>query len=86
MLATVLNSDRAIAASRAVVDAFVRLRAMVDANKALARKIDELAAKVGDHDRDFAVVFHELRRLTAAPPPDAPDKPRPRIGYHPRVE
>jgi len=85
MLASVLNSDRAIAASRAVVDAFVRLRALADADRALAKRIDELAAKVGEHDRTFAIVFHELRKLTV-PPPDEPEKPRRRIGFKPRYE
>ena len=84
MLATVLNSDRAIAASHTVIDAFVRMRALMDANRALGRKIDELTAKVGEHDRTFAVVFHELRTLTAPEP--EPEKPRRRIGFKPRYE
>ena len=86
MLATVLNSDRAVAASLHVLDAFVRLRALVDANKALAKRIDDLAAKVGKHDRAFTVVFHELQKLTAPEKPDEPEKPRRRIGFHPRCE
>jgi hypothetical protein len=79
MLAAVLHSDRAIDASIIVVDAFVRLRHVLDANRALARKIEGLAAKVGDHDKAFAVVFEELKRLTADPP--VPEQPRRRIGF-----
>lgn len=84
MLAAVLNSDRAVAASLHVVDAFVRLRVVTDANRALAKKLDELADKVGEHDRAFAVVFHELRQLTMPAPEE--EKPRRRIGYRPRFE
>jgi hypothetical protein len=78
MLASVLNSPRAIQASIVVVDAFVRLRHVLDANQALARKIEELAAKVGDHDKTFAVVFEELKRLAVD---IAPERPRERIGF-----
>ena len=81
MLAAVLNSERAIAASHTVVDAFVRLRHLVDTNQALARKIDELAAKVDTHDRAIAVVFHELRQLASGPMKPDPDKPRRRIVF-----
>jgi hypothetical protein len=77
-LATVLKSDRAIQASIAVVDAFVRLRHVLDANQVLARRIEELAAKVGDHDKAFAVVFEELKRLAVD---IAPARPRERIGF-----
>jgi hypothetical protein len=77
-LATVLKSKRAVQASIAVVDAFVRLRHVLDANQALARRIDELAAKVGDHDKAFAVVFEELKRLAVDM---APERPRERIGF-----
>lgn len=82
MLASVLNSARAVQASIMVVDAFIRLRRIMDANRTLARKIDELAEKVGDHDRAFAVVFHELRQLAAgvAPEPE-PEQPKRRIGF-----
>jgi hypothetical protein len=77
-LATVLKSDRAIAASRVVIDTFVRLRHVLDANRALARRIDGLAAKVGDHDKTFAVVFEELKRLAVDM---APERPKERIGF-----
>ena len=78
MLATVLNSERAIQASIAVVDAFVRLRHVLDANQAIARKIEELVAKVEDHDKAFAVVFKELERLAGE---SAPERPKGRIGF-----
>ena len=77
-LAMVLKSDRAIAASRVVIETFVRLRHVLDANQALARKIDELVAKVGDHDKAFAVVFKELERLAGE---STPERPKGRIGF-----
>ncbi len=82
MLASVLNSPRAVQASIAVVDAFIRLRRVLDVNRTLARKIDELAEKVDGHDRAIAVVFHELQQLaTGVAPEPKPEQPRRRIGF-----
>jgi predicted GTPase len=80
MLASVLNSDRAIAASIQVVNAFVRLRHVMDANRELARKVEELAAKVGDHGKALAIIFQELDLLTQG---TDPEPPRERIGFKP---
>jgi hypothetical protein len=77
-LATVLNSDRAITASIFVVDSFVSFRRILWGNQELSRRVDELAAKVGDHDKTFAVVFEELKRLAVDM---APERPRERIGF-----
>lgn len=84
MLATVLNSERAIAASIAVVQAFVRLRHLLSANAELARRIDELNAKfekkTGEDAIRFNAIFQELKRLALGN--DAEEiKPKRRIGY-----
>ncbi len=73
MLASVLNSPRAIQASIQVVKAFVRLREMLIANKELAEKLNSLEKK---YDKNFAVVFDAIRRLM-----DPPIKRRKKIGY-----
>ncbi len=82
-LATVLDSDRAIAASIQVVQAFVRLRRVLDANRSLARRIDELAQKVDMHDRTIAVIFHDLQRLVSGEAEPEPElkQPKRRIGF-----
>ena len=83
MLATVLKSDRAVRASIAVVDAFVRLRHVLDANRELARKVDELAEQVGDHRKAIAIIFQELESLTQG---GEPEPPKERIGFKPNKE
>jgi len=60
MLANVLNSPTAIAASVEVVRAFIRLRELLVAHKDLHRRLDELEAK---YDKQFAVVFDAIRKL-----------------------
>jgi ORF6N domain-containing protein len=75
MLASVLKSAVAVDASIQVVRAFVRLRALAEAHKELAEKLDALEAK---YDDQFRVVFEAIRQLMAPPP-----KPREtRIGFH----
>lgn len=73
MLATVLQSSTAVAASIEVVRAFVRLRTPVADHAALARRLDELEAR---YDRQFKGVFDAIRALMAPP-----DKPAKRIGF-----
>ena len=73
MLASVLNSERAVQASLYVVRAFVQLRALATAHAELARRIEELEER---YDGQFEVVFDTLRQLLEPPNP-----PRERIGF-----
>jgi ORF6N domain len=79
MLASVLNSGVAIAASVRVVRAFVRLREMISANTELARKLSELEHKLDGHDHAIAELFAAIRQLL-----EPPLKPKPEIGFHVR--
>lgn len=63
MLASVLNSDRAIEASIYVVRAFVRLRELLIANKIVSQKLAELERKVVGHDQDIRALVEAIRQL-----------------------
>ena len=78
MLSSVLNSDRAIEVNIAIMRAFVRLREILSTHKDLARKLDELERKLGEHDQKFQVVFEAIRQLMA-PTPTTQEKRR--IGF-----
>ena len=78
MAANVLNSPTAVAASIEVVRAFVRLRQILASHEELARKLDELEKKLGDHDEKFGLVFEAIRQLMAPPAPAVKKK---RIGF-----
>src|SRR5712691_4360609 len=54
MLSSVLNSERAIQVNIVIMRAFVRLREILASHKDLARKLDELERKHGEHDQKFA--------------------------------
>ena len=76
MLSTVLNSERAIEVNIAIMRAFVRLREIISTHKDLARKLNDLERKLGEHDEKFAIV-EAIRQLMA--PPATP--PKRRIGF-----
>jgi len=64
MLATVLNSERAIQVNIEIMRAFVSLRNMLASNAALARKVKSLEKK---YDARFRVVFEAIRALMTPP-------------------
>ena len=78
MLCSVLNSDRAIQANIAIMRMFVKLRAMVIDNAALAHKLAALEQK---YDHQFKIVFDAIRQLMT-PPPGPQPKP---IGFRPKA-
>ncbi|MDP2302856.1 MAG: ORF6N domain-containing protein [Ignavibacteria bacterium] len=57
MLASVLNSQRAIEASIFVVQAFVKLREILSTHKELAQKLKELEYKIETHDEQVTAIF-----------------------------
>ncbi len=81
--ATILNTRRAVEVSVYVVRAFVQLRGVLAANRELAKRLDELEArierKLDSHDHVIAEILEAIRQLMASPDP----KPRRRIGFVP---
>lgn len=80
MLSSVLRSDRAIEVNIAIMRAFVRLRQILATHKDLARKLEDVERKLGEHDQSFQVVFEAIRQLMAPP---APPSSKRRIGFMP---
>ena len=76
MVASVLNTPRAMEVSVYVVRAFVKLREMLGAHKELAGKLAELESRVEAHDEHITALFEAIRPLMEPPP-----KPRKRIGF-----
>ena len=77
MLSSVLKSKRAVRVNVEIMRAFVRLRQVLATNAQLARRLDDLEAKVGRHDEQFVAVIQAIRELMEPPP----EPPRKRIGY-----
>lgn len=72
MAATVLNSARAVEMSVYVVRAFVQLRSLMATNVDLARRLDELEARIEKklirHDDAIAAMLSAIRQLMNPPP------------------
>ena len=77
MLASVINSPRAIEASIFIVRVFVRMREYLLIHKDISNKIDELERRVAGHDKHIRALFDAIRQLMIPP-----EKPRRRIGFH----
>ena len=73
MAATVLNSPRAVEMSIYVVRAFVQLRELLSSNKELAKRLDQLEAriekKLATHDEAIAAMLSAIRQLMHPPAP-----------------
>ena len=78
MVASVLNSDRAVEVSVFVIRAFVRMRRMLADQRQFAIKLAELERKLSAHDKNFQVVFTAIKQLMQPPTP----KKKP-IGFGP---
>jgi hypothetical protein len=81
MAAMILNSPRAVETSVYVVRAFVKLRELLASNRELARRFEQLEARVEKlvaHDQALGVILSAIRKLM--PPPPEPPNNRP-IGF-----
>jgi hypothetical protein len=79
MVASILNTRRAIDASVYVVRAFVRLRQLLATHKELAHKLAELERKVETHDEAIRSLLKAIRQLME-PPPEKPAQGH--LGFH----
>jgi hypothetical protein len=60
----------------AIMRAFVKLRQLLASNEELNRKFAAVIRKLATHDKYFAVVFDELKKLNELPTPS-----RKQIGF-----
>jgi hypothetical protein len=73
MLASVLNSNRAVRVNIQIVRTFVQLRRMISSHEYLRRKIEVMEEK---YDSRFRIVFDAIKELLKDEA-----KPRKRIGF-----
>jgi phage regulator Rha-like protein len=80
MVASVLNTKRAMQVSVFVVRAFVKLREMLSTHKELAHELVELERKLQSHEDSIQSLVAAFRQLMASPEPE-PEPPNERIGF-----
>ena len=69
MLASVLNTTRAVEIGVYVVRAFVRLRLLMATNREVTAKLEELDRRVASHDQVIRSLVQAIRALMAVPEP-----------------
>ena len=84
MVAAVLNSERAVAMSIFVIDAFVRLREEVVANHMILKRLAEIDQSLLVHDEALRELYEKLQPLFA--PPAEVEKKKIGFGLDPGVE
>ena len=73
MISGVLRSEKAVQINIMIMRAFVKMRELIDENKELKSKLDELENK---YDQQFQVVFDALRKIIVKE-----NEPRKSIGF-----
>lgn len=73
MLSSILSSERAIAINIEIMRAFVKLRELLSSNRELARRFEQLEArldkKLTEHDQAIAAILSAIRELMNPPAP-----------------
>jgi phage regulator Rha-like protein len=76
MLASVLNSERAIDMNIQIVRVFTKIREMLLAHKDILLQLEKIEKKLTGHDEDITLIFQYLKQLLNQPQP-----PRRKIGF-----
>ena len=74
MLSSVLNSKRAVMVNIQIIRTFTRFREMIESNKELKKKIDDMGKK---YDVQFQIVFKAIKKLIE---PEL--KPKRKVGFY----
>jgi hypothetical protein len=77
MVAAVLNSDRAVAMSIFVIEAFIRVREEVAANHLILKRLAEIDPSLLVHDEALQDIYQKLMPLFAA----QPEEDKKKIGF-----
>ena len=81
MLASVLNSERAIQVNIQIVRVFIRMREILSSHKDLLLKLEKIAHKLAEHDDQILVIFEYLKKLEQAKHQMQEQQKRKRVGF-----
>ena len=63
MLASVLNSERAIQVNIQIVRIFSRMREMLTSHKDILHRLEKIEHKLAEHDNQILVIFEYIKQL-----------------------
>ena len=81
MLASVLNTERAIQVNVQLVRIFNKMREMLQSNKELTVELEQLRDKINDHDKKIILIFDYLKQFDKNRKQQLNQTNRKRIGY-----
>jgi len=81
MLASVLNSERAIQINIQIVRIFSRMRTMIESHKDILNKLDMLEKKDIELDEKVSLIFEYLKELEQTKQEETEFYQRKRIGF-----
>jgi phage regulator Rha-like protein len=81
MLASVLNSERAVQVNIQIVRIFTRMREMMVANSDIIEKLNKIERRLADHDEKILLIFSYIRQLETTKHKDLKEKEREPIGF-----
>ena len=76
MLASVLNSERAIEMNIQIVRVFTRMREMIMTHKDILLQLEKIEKRLAGHDDDITLLFQYLKQLL-----NPPQTARRKIGF-----
>ena len=77
MLSSVLQSKEAAVVNIQIIRAFVAMREFISTHTELARKLEQLEYRLGQHDEEIASMFEAIKQLMAP----LPSGKKQRIGF-----
>jgi phage regulator Rha-like protein len=81
MLASVLNSERAIQVNIRIVRIFAKMRELLNDHKDMIEKLRKIELQLGDHDDKILLISEYLRQLEQARQQRDEQANRKRIGF-----
>ena len=81
MLASILNSDRAIHVNIQIVRIFNKMRELFITHKELLLELEKINHKLTDHENKILLVFEYLKQFEKTKQEELEKKNRPKIGF-----
>jgi phage regulator Rha-like protein len=81
MLASVLNSDRAIQINIQIVRVFTKMREMLMENKEILHRLEKIQEKLAEHDENIILIFEYIKQLEEEKQQMSDQQNRRKIGY-----
>jgi len=81
MLASILNSYRAININVQIVRIFIKMREMLASHKEILHRLEKIEHKLAEHDDQILLIFEYLKQLEQTKLQELDQQNRKRIGY-----